>query len=80
MTRDKDDYTEDELRALCSNDLEVVVAALEQQDRPDEAERIRQSAPYHRQQLGKEWASFRGTLYRSLPGWLRKRLEKGAPQ
>lgn len=72
----RDDYTRQELRALCSDDLEVVAVALEKQDRPAEAKRVRQSFEYQRQQLGKEWAMFTKALYRSLPGWLRKRLEK----
>ena len=76
MTRDRDDYTEDELRALCSDDLEVVATALERQDRPAEAKRVRQSASYHRQQFGKEWATFTEAVYKSLPSWLRKRLER----
>ena len=76
MTRDRDDYTEDELRALCSDDLEVVATALERQDRPAEAKRVRQSYTYHCQRLGKDWAAFMDALYGSLPGWLRKRLER----
>lgn len=71
-----DDYTEDELKALCQeDDLEVVARALEK-DHPEDAKRVRQSLGYQRQQLCKEWATLKKALYESLPNWLRQRLLK----